>query len=267
MSPITASAEDQPGSFRLLPDETALVTGAASNIGEATARLLAREGVHVLLSDLNVDAGERIAAELTAAGLKASFIGADLSSSSEAAKLANAAIECLGNVSLFVHCACPPRMEKDTFFSVSEDTFDQMMNVNVKSGFILGRELGKHMQQRNIAGRIVYVTSLHASTTRNLPHYSASKAAETMLMKELAKALGPSGIRVNAVAPGAVKGPSANVSNEQDAAWRVKIPLQRIGAPIEVAQAVLGLVVQRFSSYITGTTIVVDGGLELYNWK
>src|SRR4026209_1356882 len=81
-----------------------------------------------------------------------------------------------------------------------------MGNTNVRSGFFIARELGRRMKDGGIKGRMLFITSLHAETPRNIPHYAASKAGQTMVVKELARALGPAGIRVNALAPGAVPG-------------------------------------------------------------
>ena len=114
-----------------------------------------------------------------------------------------------------------------------------------------------------IRGRMLFVTSLHAETPRNLPHYSAAKAGETMLVKELARALGPHGIRVNAIAPGAIPGGgfAADVASLER-----MIPLGRTGTAEDIAQMAVALLSERFARYVTGTTVVVDGGLALFNW-
>jgi NAD(P)-dependent dehydrogenase (short-subunit alcohol dehydrogenase family) len=110
---------------------------------------------------------------------------------------------------------------------------------------------------------MLFITSLHAYTPRNLPHYSATKAGQTMLVKELARALGADGIRVNAIAPGAIPGGGfdADVSS-----LAKMIPLGRTGTPEDVADMAVALLCDRFSRYVTGTTIAVDGGLALFNW-
>ena len=114
-------------------------------------------------------------------------------------------------------------------------------------------------------GRMLYITSLHAQSPRNLAHYSAAKAGMTMAMKELARALGPSGIRVNALAPGAV--PGGGAANMDDTFQpKRKIPLQRFGTPEDMAGMALALLSDRFSGYVTGVTVPVDGGLALFNW-
>ena len=106
------------------------------------------------------------------------------------------------------------------------------------------------------------MTSLRSYSPRNLPHYSAAKAGQTMLVKELARALGPHGIRVNAIAPGAIPGggfqaPQAMVD---------KIALRRFGTPAEVAAMAVAVLSERFGACVTGATIAVDGGIALHNW-
>ncbi len=94
--------------------------------------------------------------------------------------------------------------------AVTEAQWDAMVDVGLRAGFVLGQAVGAHMKARGIKGRMLYVTSLHAYSPRNLPHYSATKAGQTMLVKELARALGRDGIRVNAIAPGAIPGGGFN---------------------------------------------------------
>jgi len=109
------------------------------------------------------------------------------------------------------------------------------------------------------------MTSLHAYTPRNLPHYSASKAGMTMLMKEMARQFGPSGIRVNAIAPGAIPGGGFATSDDAFQPKR-KIPLGRFGTAEDIAEAAVALLSNRFMKYVTGATLAVDGGLQLYSW-
>lgn len=242
----------------LLDGDTALVTGAASGIGRGIARALAGEGVRLVLSDIAEDGGRAVASALNAA-----FLPADLADPPAARKLFAAAAELLGTVSILVHCASPRRLETQTALAVTEAEWDAMTTVGLRSGFMLGQAAGAHMKARKIRGRMLFVTSLHAYSPRNLPHYSATKAGQTMVVKELARALGPAGIRVNAIAPGAIPGGgfAADV-----AALEKMIPLGRTGTPEDIADMAVALVCDRFSRYVTGTTVVVDGGIALYNW-
>jgi NAD(P)-dependent dehydrogenase (short-subunit alcohol dehydrogenase family) len=162
-----------------------------------------------------------------------------------------------------VHSASPKRLESETALAVTEAEWDSMTSVGLRAGFVLGQAAGAHMKARNVKGRMLFVTSLHAHTPRNLPHYSATKAGQTMLVKELARALGADGIRVNAIAPGAIPGGGFDASI---ASFAKMIPLGRTGTPEDIADMAVALLCDRFSRYVTGTTVVVDGGLALYNW-
>jgi len=217
------------------------VTGTGGGIGLAIADALQAEGATVMRADLK---------------------DADLSVPGEAAKLAEAAIRRLGQVSLFVHAASPPRRETQTALAVSEAEWRAMLEVNLNAGFLIAQALGRHMRERKIKGRMLFVTSLHAESPRNLPHYSASKAGQTMVMKELARALGPDGIRVNAIAPGAV--PGAGFKGSPGLVDR--IALGRVGKPADIAPMAVAILSEKYGAYMTGSTVVVDGGIALHNW-
>ncbi|MGH8742501.1 MAG: SDR family NAD(P)-dependent oxidoreductase, partial [Burkholderiales bacterium] len=167
---------------KLLAGDTALVTGAGRGIGRAMADAIEAEGATVFRADVQQ---------------------ADLARESEAIRLADEAIHKLGSVSLFVHCASPQRQEAKHMMAVSYAEWREMIAVNLDAAFVIAQKLGAHMKERRIKGRMLITTSLHAESPRNLPHYSAAKAGQTMLVKELARALGPHGIRVNAIVPGA----------------------------------------------------------------
>src|SRR6476619_189473 len=137
----------------LLQNDTALVTGAAQGIGQAIARAMAEEGAQVL-------------------GVDREF---DLAREGNAVKLAEHAIQTLKAVSLFVHAASPARKESQTALKVTEREWREMLEVQLNSGFLIAQALGRHMVERNIRGRMLFVTSLHAEAPRNLPHYSAAK--------------------------------------------------------------------------------------------
>ena len=231
--------------MKLLEGERALVTGSSRGIGRGMAQTLAEEGAQVLGADI-----------------EAADIRCDLSTAKGARRLAEEAIGRLGSVSLFVHCASPRRQESQTVLEVSDAQWREMLAVNLDAAFVLCQALGRHMVERGIKGRMLLTTSLHAESPRNLPHYSAAKAGETMLVKELARALGPRGIRINAIAPGAIPGGGFNAPP----GMVEKIPLRRFGTPADVAAMALALLSERFGAYVTGTTVVVDGGIALNNW-
>lgn len=245
----------------LFRGETALVTGSASNIGRGIAAGLAAEGAHVLLADVDPDRNADTARIVKENGGSCEAITVDLSKPDGWKDLMPAIDARLP--SMFVHSACPARHETDLPRQVSEATFDAMVNVNVRSGFLIGRELGRRMVEQSVAGRMLYITSLHAGTPRNLPHYSASKAAMSMVMQELARDLAPHGIRVNAIAPGALPGGgNTNITEE----FAGTIPMRRVGIASDMVGPAVALLSNDLCGYVTGVTLPVDGGLALYNW-
>jgi NAD(P)-dependent dehydrogenase (short-subunit alcohol dehydrogenase family) len=230
---------------KLLEGDRALVTGTGNGIGKGIAAALEEEGAKVMRADL--------------AG---SDFDVDLSRPGSARKLAEEALRRLGSVSIFVHSASPRRNEAETALAATEAQWREMLAVNLDAAFVLMQTLGKDMVEKKLKGRMLLVTSLHAESPRRIPHYSAAKAGETMLVKEFARALGPHGIRVNAVAPGAIPGggfqaPPGMVET---------IPMRRFGTPADVAAMAVAVLSERFGAYVTGSTVVVDGGIALHNW-
>ena len=210
----------------LLQGDTALVTGAAQGIGQAIARAIEEEGGKVLAVDREFD----------------------LAVPGSALSLVETAIKKLKKISIFVHAASPPRKEAQTALAVTGAQWREMLEVNLNSGFLIAQALGNHMREKKIPGRMLFVTSLHAESPRNLPHYSASKAGQTMVMKELA--------------PGAI--PGAGFKGSPDLV--AKIALKRVGKPADVAPMAVAILSEKFGAYMTGSTVVVDGGIALYNW-
>ena len=241
-------------SMKLLDGERALVTGCAGGLGSGIAKALIAEGATALGSDITAPPAED--------GID--FLAGDLATPDGWRTLLDGAIARLGSISLFVHAASPRRLETDTPLSVSEETWDAMTGINLRAGFFLAREVGRHMIERQAKGRVLLITSQHRETARNLPHYSASKAGMTMVMKELARVLAPSGIRVNAIAPGAIPG-GGFVAGNLDALV-AQIPLGRAGTPDDIAQVAVAILSERFGRYVVGTTVEVDGGLGLMSW-
>ena len=241
--------------------EAALVTGAGNGIGRAIAQALVGEGVRTVFADVN--------AETVTAAVKASprpelalpWVG-DLADRAACDALLAHAEAAVGRVTHFVHSASPPRREADHAMMVSTETWAQMHAVNLEAGFHLSRALARKLIAAKEPGSFLLLTSLHAGTPRNLPHYSTAKAGLAMLVKELAKTLGRYNIRVNALVPGAV----AAGGFVADPKLARHIPLGRLGAAEDLAPMALAVLSNRISAYVTGASIVVDGGLSLTNW-
>jgi 3-oxoacyl-[acyl-carrier protein] reductase len=242
--------------------DTAIVTGAGNGIGRAIAQALVREGVRTVFADVTAETVHAAVREVHGEAARATAWVGDLAERVERERLLAQAHEALGSVTMLVHSASPPRLERDHLFAVDDRTWERMRAVNLDAAFHLGRELARRMIAQRIAGRMLMLTSLHAETPRNLAHYSTTKAAMGMLVKEFAKGLGRYGIRVNALVPGAIAAGGFVARPELVR----HIPLGRLGQAEDLAPMALAVLSNRTGGYVTGTSIVVDGGLALTNW-
>lgn len=245
---------------QLLANDAALVTGATSGIGAAIVRALAREGARTFLTDDTTKDVGALAHSLANSGSETAFLAADLNTPGSCDRIVNAAVQRFGPISILVHAASPGSSEPA--LEVSERTWDEMLAVNLRAGYRLAGQLGKIMMRHKINGRMLFITSLHAQTPRGNPAYGAAKAGLEAMVRELAKALGPHGIRVNAIAPGSI---AQNWFPKAEPTIRVT-PLRRMGKPEDVAGIAVALLADQFSGFVTGTTVTVDGGLSLHNW-
>jgi len=244
-----------------LARETALVTGAGNGIGRAIAQALVGEGVRTVFADVNRDTVTAAVNASARPELAVPWVG-DLADTAARAALLTDAAAAVGRVTHFVHSASPPRREADHAFGVTAETWARMHAVNLEAGFHLARDLAQKLIADKQPGSFLLLTSLHAGTPRNLPHYSTSKAGLSMLVKELAKSFGRYGIRVNALVPGAI----AAGGFVADPALARHIPLGRLGHAEDLAPLALAVLSNRISAYVTGAAIVIDGGLSLTNW-
>jgi 3-oxoacyl-[acyl-carrier protein] reductase len=249
-------------STHFLRGQSALITGAGNGIGCALASEIAAEGAAVFLVDVHAARLRSALEGLQRQGMDADGALIDLSVPGAGRMAVEQARASVGPLHMLVHSASPQRFESDHWNQVSFEVWEAMYRVNVGAGFEMARHLAHHMIHDGIAGRMLFLTSLHAATPRNLPHYSTSKAALLMLVKELARSLAAHRIRVNALTPGAI----AAGGFQPGEGLAAKIPLGRMGHADEVAAMGLTLLIDRYSRYVTGAEVVVDGGLGLYNW-
>ena len=238
--------------------EAALVTGAGNGIGRAIAQALVGEGVRTVFADVRKT---RLKPRSARPDLAMPWVG-DLANREVCDALLTDARSAIGQVTHFVHSAAPARRETDHALAVTRETWERMHAVNIDAGFHLSRELARQLIASREPGSFLMLTSLHADTPRNLPHYSTAKAALAMLVKELAKTLGRFGIRVNALVPGAI----AAGGFVADPSLARHIPLGRLGRSEDLAPMALAVLSNRISGYVTGAAFVVDGGLSLTNW-
>jgi len=240
-----------------------VLTGAAANIGAATAELLAAQGAAVVIGDIDPRAADTVE-RIVAAGGRAFFVQTDVSNATAMEHLFAAAAEHLGGIDVIVNNAGVQRSSPIT--DMSESDWDLHMGVNAKSCF-LAAKYGVPYLRDGAAPAIVNMASVGGfKAPAGLSGYSASKGAIIAFTRTLASELGPEGIRVNCVAPGWVDTPFNDpiVSHmggraAQDEAVRAGVPLQRQGRPEEIAEAILYLASEA-SSFVTGHALVIDGG-------
>jgi len=234
-----------------LSGTTALVTGSTSGIGRATARALAARGASVVVIGRNADRGEVVVKEIEAAGGKARFVAADLAHPAEVAQLARDA----GPVDILVNNA------GHSWFGPTADleveAYDAMFDSNVRSAYLLTAAIAPQMAARG-SGSIINLDSMAGTVgLAGGAAYSATKASMSALTRAWAAEFSPSGVRVNAVAPGPVYSDGASTETIDHLATTTL--LGRGAQPEEIAD-VIAFLVGPGARYVTGATIAVDGG-------
>lgn len=244
----------------LLNGKSALVTGASKGIGRAIAIRYAEEGANVAFTYFSsVEQGQALEAELTAKGVKAKGYRSDASDFAQAEKLINDVIADFGTLDILVNNA---GITQDTLLlRMTEDMWDKVINVNLKSCFNTVKAVTKQMMKQK-SGSIINMTSVVGlKGNAGQANYAASKAGIIGFTKSVALELGSRGIRSNAIAPGFIETEMTGKLDEKTVqGWRDAIPMKRGGKPEDVADACIFLG-SDLSSYISGQVIQVDGGM------
>lgn len=257
----------------LLKGQKALVTGASSGIGEAVVRYLAASGASVVVNyHSEAEEADKIVNDIKSAGGEAIAIQADVSKEDQVQAMFSQMFKEFGTIDILVNNA---GLQKDSaFVDMTLDHWNLVIGVNLTGQFLCAREAAKEFLRRGVqphissaAGKIICMSSVH----QEIPwaghvNYAASKGGINMMMRSIAQELAPHKIRVNSIAPGAIKTPinkAAWDTPEAEAKLLQLIPAKRVGDVEDIAKAAVWLASDD-SDYVNGATLFVDGGMTLY---
>jgi len=248
-------------------DRVALVTGAAQGIGAAIAQRLAADGAKVGVLDLQQDAAQSVADEITKAGGSAIGIGADVSQRDQVQAAVDAVVAEFGGLHILVNNAGVIR--DNLLFKMTDDDWSLVMDVHLRGAFLCSQLAQKHMVDAKY-GRIINMSSTSALGNRGQANYSTAKAGLQGLTKTLAIELGPFGVTANAIAPGFIETAMTKATAERMGSTIEQmregvasvVPVRRGGVPDDIANTVAFFAGEE-SGYVTGQVIYVDGGRGL----
>jgi NAD(P)-dependent dehydrogenase (short-subunit alcohol dehydrogenase family) len=248
-----------------LEGKNAIVTGAGSGIGRAIALGFAAAGAGVVSADVNGSRAQETAAEIRSAGGAAEAVAMDVSKRDQVEATLEVALTAFGRIQVLASVAGIASVFH--FLELPDEEWDEILAVNLKGQYLCGQVTARHMAETG-GGSIINVTSQVADVAQPMSaHYHASKGGGKMLTKAMALDLAEHGIRVNALAPGLTDGGDQSwMETDKGRAWRPhreklleRIPMHRAAQPGEMVGAAVFLASDE-ASYVTGTTIVVDGG-------
>jgi len=259
--------------LRLLQGQTALVTGANSGIGRAIAIALGRAGANVVVNYVTrPEDAEAVVEEIRGKGQRAMTAHGDVSDEAQVQAMFAAAVREFGTIDILVSNA---GMERNApFYQMSVAQWDAVMNVNLRGAFLCAREAVREFLRRGVrpevsvaAGKIIFTSSVHEVIPwAGHVNYAASKGGLMLLMKSLAQEVAEKRIRVNSIAPGAIRTPINEAAWSTPAAYAELmklVPYKRIGEVEEIGRAAVWLA-SDFTDYLVGTTLFIDGGMTLY---
>ncbi|MEH2239131.1 glucose 1-dehydrogenase [Nostoc sp.] len=251
--------------MKRLEGKVALVTGSSGGIGQAIAVHLAEQGADVVIDYRSHPEGaQETLSKVEAAGSKGLTVKADLSIISDIRQLIDQGIQYFGKLDILVNNAGIDGRNAD-FWNITEADYDSVIDINLKGTFFATQAIVQHFIETKRTGKIINISSTHEEIA--FPHftaYCASKGGVKMMMRNLAVELGPLGITINNVAPGAIETPiNSKLLNDPEklGALLKNIPLGRLGKPEDIAP-VVAFLASADADYITGATFYVDGGLS-----
>jgi 3-oxoacyl-[acyl-carrier protein] reductase len=246
-----------------MKDKVVIVTGAAQGIGRGIAQRMAEEGAHLVINDINQEKLDQAAAELDEIAVELLPVQADVGSSSDVASMYEQVMKRFGTVDVLVNNAAWATPTAH-FLDMTEDFWDTVIRTNLKSVYLCSHHAVRIMAEQKKPGAVVNISSFGAARAhREMVAYDACKGGIEAATRAMAMDLAPWGIRVNAVGPGLTATPAVtDYAPDPDQQKRLlsSIPLERLGEPIDVGNAVLFLASDE-ANYITGQILYVDGGV------
>jgi 3-oxoacyl-[acyl-carrier protein] reductase len=246
-----------------LANKIAIVTGAGSGFGEGIARRYAQEGAAVVVNDIDVGNGERVVRDIAAAGGRARFCAADVSKDADVARLVAFTLETFGDLDVVVNNAGTTHRNQP-MLDVSEDEFDRIYRVNVKSLYLTAKHAVPHFRQKRNGVFITIASTAGVRPRPGLTWYNGSKGAAITTSRSMAAELAKDNIRVNVINP--VAGETAMLADfmgedtpEIRAKFIATIPLGRLSLPTDIATAAVFFASDE-AAFITGACLEVDGG-------
>lgn len=257
----------------LLRGQKALVTGANSGIGLATAVALGQAGADVVVNYVTGDdRAEAVVEQIRRSGVRAYAHRADVSNEDQVKNMFGRMLSEFGTIDILVNNA---GWQKDSpFVEMTLAQWNEVIGVNLTGQFLCAREAVREFLRRGVvpsvscaAGKIICMSSVHEVIPwAGHANYAASKGGVMMLMKSLAQEVAPHHVRVNSIAPGAIRTPINTAAWSTPAAYRSLmelVPYKRIGEPEDIARTAVWLASDQ-ADYLVGTTVFVDGGMTLY---
>ena len=262
-----------PATHTPLAQHVAIVTGASSGIGLAVAEAMAAAGAAVVINYHSQEApADDLAERIISAGGRATVIQADVADEADVARLFNETVGVYGRVDIVV---CNSGVQKDAAIAdMTLEDWNTVIDVNLTGQFLCAREAVRHFRRQPRSGRparsagtVIAMSSVHEIIPwAGHINYASAKGGSRMLTRSLAQEVAADGIRINAIAPGAIRTPINKEAWETEAALENLlrlVPYGRIGEPEDVARAAVWLASDD-ADYVTGTTLFVDGGMSLY---
>lgn len=244
----------------LLKDEVAIITGAARGIGRSIADRFAAEGANLAIIDVNLEAAEETANELSKRyGIKALAAKTDVSNAGDVDAMVKKVLDTFGKIDILVNNAGVTR--DSLMLRMKDEDWDLVLNINLKGVFVCTRSVVRHMAKAR-KGNIINIASVVGQMgNAGQANYSASKGGVIALSKTTAREFAGRNIRVNAVAPGFIRTAMTEVLSEQVKADMLRqVPLDRMGEPEDIANGCLFLA-SELSAYITGQVLAINGGM------